>query len=155
MQELVREVRKEMNSTTSGAGAGGGQEDQEELCFEVIATVLEIFGRMDSLVGGVYFHFHSHCDTHRRSSALTNKDLAKRLLSPHTLLSHQYGDYFLRKIQGAPPPRLVIAWQLAQCPTTLARLCRRNSQASLLIVYKPVVPRVGFYMLFTLMKYQP
>lgn len=104
MQELVREVRKEMNSTTSGAGAGGGQEDQEELCFEVIATVLEIFGRMDSLVGGVYFHFHSHCDTHRRSSALTNKDLAKRLLSPHTLLSHQYGDYFLRKIQRAPPP---------------------------------------------------
>lgn len=60
----MREVRKEMNSTTSGAGAGGGQEDQEELCFEVIATVLEIFGRMDSLVGGVYFHFHSHCDTH-------------------------------------------------------------------------------------------
>lgn len=61
MQELVREVRKEMNPTTSGAGAGGGQEDQEELCFEVIATVLEIFGRMDSLVGSVYFHFHSHC----------------------------------------------------------------------------------------------
>lgn len=50
VQELVREVRKEMASTTSGAGAGGGQEDQEELCFEVIATVLEIFGRMDSLL---------------------------------------------------------------------------------------------------------
>lgn len=62
VQELVREVRKEMASTTSGAGAGGGQEDQEELCFEVIATVLEIFGRMDSLVGGVYFHFDNPCD---------------------------------------------------------------------------------------------
>jgi Golgi phosphoprotein 3 len=45
-------VRKEMASdtTTSAAGAGGGQEEQEELCFEVVATVLEIFGRMDSLV---------------------------------------------------------------------------------------------------------
>lgn len=51
MQELVREVRKEMAASSSGgAGAGGGQEDQEELCFEVVATVLEIFGRMDSLV---------------------------------------------------------------------------------------------------------
>lgn len=52
VQELVREVRKEMASdtTTSAAGAGGGQEEQEELCFEVVATVLEIFGRMDSLV---------------------------------------------------------------------------------------------------------
>lgn len=43
VQELVREVRKEM-------AAGPASEDQEELCFEVIATVLEIFGRMDSLV---------------------------------------------------------------------------------------------------------
>lgn len=51
MQELIREVRKEMASSSSGgAGAGGGTEDQEELCFEVVATVLEIFGRMDSLV---------------------------------------------------------------------------------------------------------
>lgn len=51
VQELVREVRKEMAAgSTAGAGAGGGTEDQEELCFEVIATVLEIFGRMDSLV---------------------------------------------------------------------------------------------------------
>ena len=59
VQELVREVRKEMHPTpTSGSGAqtagqpgaGGGGEDQEELCFEVVATVLEIFGRMDSLV---------------------------------------------------------------------------------------------------------
>lgn len=153
MQELVREVRKEMNSTASGAGAGGGQEDQEELCFEVIATVLEIFGRMDSLVGGVYFHFHGHCDTHRRISALTNMDLAKRLLLPHTLSSHQYGDYFLRKIQRAPRPRRCLA--VGTVSDTLARLCRRNSQPSLLIIYKPVVPRVGFYMLFTLMKYQP
>ena len=48
VQELVREVRKEM---ASGGGAGsGGTEDQEELCFEVVATVLEIFGRMDTLV---------------------------------------------------------------------------------------------------------
>lgn len=51
INELVREVRKEMASaSTGGAGAGGGTEDQEELCFEVVATVLEIFGRMDSLV---------------------------------------------------------------------------------------------------------
>lgn len=50
VQELVREVRKEM-STGAPAGPGaGGQEEQEELCFEVVATVLEIFGRMDSLV---------------------------------------------------------------------------------------------------------
>ncbi|KAL7419114.1 hypothetical protein Q5752_005950 [Cryptotrichosporon argae] len=51
VQELVREVRKEMASGAQAqAGAGGGQEDQEELCFEVVATVLEIFGRMDSLL---------------------------------------------------------------------------------------------------------
>lgn len=51
VQELVREVRKEMAvSSSGGAGAGGGSSDQEELCFEVVATVLEIFGRMDSLV---------------------------------------------------------------------------------------------------------
>ncbi|WVQ75846.1 hypothetical protein IAR50_005479 [Cryptococcus sp. DSM 104548] len=55
VQELVREVRKEMAAASgaaqgvSTAGAGGGQEDQEELCFEVVATVFEIFGRMDSL----------------------------------------------------------------------------------------------------------
>ncbi|RXK39177.1 golgi phosphoprotein 3 [Tremella mesenterica] len=50
VQELVREVRKEMLAgSTQGAGAGGGQEGEEELCFEVVATVLEIFGRMDSL----------------------------------------------------------------------------------------------------------
>jgi Golgi phosphoprotein 3 len=54
IQELVREVRREMASnSTAGAGAGGGTEDQEELCFEVVATVLEIFGRMDSLVSSV------------------------------------------------------------------------------------------------------
>jgi Golgi phosphoprotein 3 len=51
VQELVREVRKEMTASLSGtAGAGGGQEEQEELCFEVVATVLEIFCRMDSFV---------------------------------------------------------------------------------------------------------
>lgn len=38
------------STSASAAGAGGGQEEQEELCFEVVATVLEIFGRMDSLV---------------------------------------------------------------------------------------------------------
>lgn len=48
VQELVREVRKEMASSASGAGSGS--EDQEDLCFEVVATVLEIFSRMDSLV---------------------------------------------------------------------------------------------------------
>ncbi len=37
VQELIREVRKEMG-------------EEEDLCFEVIATVLEIFGRMDTLV---------------------------------------------------------------------------------------------------------
>lgn len=51
VQELIREVRKEMATSTNGPGAGG-QEEQEELCFEVVATVLEIFGRMDSLVSG-------------------------------------------------------------------------------------------------------
>lgn len=40
VQELVREVRKEM----------AVQGEEEDLCFEVVATVLEIFGRMDSLV---------------------------------------------------------------------------------------------------------
>lgn len=56
VQELVREVRKEMHSSAGqtsqpgAGGGGGGTEDQEELCFEVVATVLEIFGRMDSLV---------------------------------------------------------------------------------------------------------
>ncbi|RSH79979.1 uncharacterized protein EHS24_009650 [Apiotrichum porosum] len=50
VQELVREVRKEMATGNGGAGSGGGAEEQEELCFEVIATVLEIFGRMDSLL---------------------------------------------------------------------------------------------------------
>ena len=37
VQELVREVRKEMG-------------EEEDSCFEVVATVLEIFGRMDTLV---------------------------------------------------------------------------------------------------------
>lgn len=55
VQELVREVRKEMAATSNGsAGSGGGAEDQEDLCFEVVATVLEIFGRMDSLVSDRY-----------------------------------------------------------------------------------------------------
>ena len=56
VQELVREVRKEMAVSPGGAsaGAGGGTEEQEDLCFEVIATVLEIFGRMDSLVSQFY-----------------------------------------------------------------------------------------------------
>ncbi|WWD00867.1 hypothetical protein V866_007805 [Kwoniella sp. B9012] len=57
VQELVREVRKEMAASTTGqAGAGGGQEEQEELCFEVVATVLEIFGRMDSLIPSPHCH---------------------------------------------------------------------------------------------------
>lgn len=43
VQELVREVRKEMEPAAAGA-------EQEDLCLEVVATVLEIFGRMDSLV---------------------------------------------------------------------------------------------------------
>ncbi|CAK9779724.1 Golgi phospho protein 3 [Cutaneotrichosporon oleaginosum] len=50
VQELVREVRKEIAENAGGAGSGGAAEDQEELCFEVVATVLEIFGRMDSLL---------------------------------------------------------------------------------------------------------
>ena len=53
VQELVREVRKEMaaeQASTAGPGAGGGSEQEEDLCFEVVATVLEIFARMDSLV---------------------------------------------------------------------------------------------------------
>jgi len=36
-------------SSTAGAGSGGGTQDQEERCFEVVATVLGIFGRMNSL----------------------------------------------------------------------------------------------------------
>lgn len=48
VQELVREVRKEMASDARGAGSGG--DEPEDLCFEVVATVLEIFSRMDSLV---------------------------------------------------------------------------------------------------------
>ncbi|ORX35920.1 Golgi phospho protein 3-domain-containing protein [Kockovaella imperatae] len=54
VQELVREVRKEMvKSGAQGketAGAGGGTGEDEDLCLEVVATVLEIFGRMDSLL---------------------------------------------------------------------------------------------------------
>lgn len=53
MQELVRKVREEMAPPPTGAaqpGAGGKQESEEDPCFEVVATVLEIFGRMDSLV---------------------------------------------------------------------------------------------------------
>nr|ODN88716.1 golgi phosphoprotein 3 [Cryptococcus depauperatus CBS 7841] len=55
VQELVREVRKEMAEPSKSTEdrdvvTKGGQDDQEELRFEVIATVLEIFGRMDSLV---------------------------------------------------------------------------------------------------------
>lgn len=61
VQELVREVRKEMAvGQVAGPGAGGGgQDDQEDLCFEVVATVLEIFGRMDSLVSGSLRIAHS------------------------------------------------------------------------------------------------
>lgn len=52
--EMVREVRKEMAADTAGAdasGPGGGEgAQQEDLCFEVVATVLEVFSRMDSLL---------------------------------------------------------------------------------------------------------
>lgn len=48
VQELVREVRKEVATDARGAGTGG--DEPEDLCFEVVATVLEIFSRMDSLV---------------------------------------------------------------------------------------------------------
>lgn len=37
-------------ATNGGATGTGGADEQEDLCFEVVATVLEIFGRMDSLV---------------------------------------------------------------------------------------------------------
>lgn len=53
VQELVREVRKEMASDARGAGSGG--DEPEDLCFEVVATVLEIFSRMDSLVSTKVF----------------------------------------------------------------------------------------------------
>lgn len=49
--EMVREVKKEMMSgspVNDGPGGGEGAQ-QEDLCFEVIATVLEVFSRMDSL----------------------------------------------------------------------------------------------------------
>lgn len=42
VQELVREVRKEI--------ASGGSEDGEDLCFEVVATVLSVYAQMDSLI---------------------------------------------------------------------------------------------------------
>ena len=57
VQELVREVRKEMARASGAgkdvAGAGGGTGEDEDLCLEVVATVLEIFGRMDSLVSAM------------------------------------------------------------------------------------------------------
>jgi Golgi phosphoprotein 3 len=50
VQELVREVRKEMVQSTAVVAGSGGGEEPEDLCLEIVATVLEIFGRMDSLV---------------------------------------------------------------------------------------------------------
>jgi Golgi phosphoprotein 3 len=42
VQELVREVRKEI--------ASSGAEDGEDLCFEVVATVMSVYAQMDSLI---------------------------------------------------------------------------------------------------------
>jgi Golgi phosphoprotein 3 len=58
VQELVRKVREEMAAGVAAPaagqpGAGGKQEGEEDPCFEVVATVLEIFGRMDSLVSPI------------------------------------------------------------------------------------------------------
>ena len=51
MTEMVREVKKEMMGGAAPEGPGGGEgAQQEDLCFEVIATVLEVFSRMDSLL---------------------------------------------------------------------------------------------------------
>lgn len=52
MTEMVREVKKEMmEGSPAVEGPGGGEgAQQEDLCFEVIATVLEVFSRMDSLL---------------------------------------------------------------------------------------------------------
>lgn len=50
--EMVREVKREMASgstTTGGPGSGEGAA-YEDLSFEVVATVLEVFSRMDSLL---------------------------------------------------------------------------------------------------------
>lgn len=52
MTEMVREVKKEMmggSPVVEGPGGGEGAA-QEDLCFEVVATVLEVFSRMDSLL---------------------------------------------------------------------------------------------------------
>lgn len=49
--EMVREVKKEMSEGAEASGPGGGEgAQQEDLCFEVVATVLEVFSRMDSLL---------------------------------------------------------------------------------------------------------
>jgi Golgi phosphoprotein 3 len=49
--EMVREVRREMAEGADQAGPGGGEgAQQEDLCFELVATVLEVFSRMDSLL---------------------------------------------------------------------------------------------------------
>lgn len=52
MTEMVREVKKEMmGGSPAVEGPGGGEgAQQEDLCFEVVATVLEVFSRMDSLL---------------------------------------------------------------------------------------------------------
>lgn len=47
VQELVREVRREMAGST---GPGAATEGDEDLCFEVIATVLNVMASMDSLL---------------------------------------------------------------------------------------------------------
>jgi Golgi phosphoprotein 3 len=59
--EMVREVKREMMDGSQAADGPGGGEGaaQEDLCFEVIATVLEVFSRMDSLLS-VYILLFSH-----------------------------------------------------------------------------------------------
>ncbi len=47
VQELVREVRKEMAATP---GQTPADDNGEDLCFEVVATVLSVYAQMDSLI---------------------------------------------------------------------------------------------------------
>ncbi|KAF5335422.1 hypothetical protein D9758_016907 [Tetrapyrgos nigripes] len=46
---LLQEVRKEMLPTSASAGAGGG-EDAEDVGFELVAGVLEVLSKLDSLL---------------------------------------------------------------------------------------------------------
>ncbi|THU79756.1 hypothetical protein K435DRAFT_875104 [Dendrothele bispora CBS 962.96] len=47
---LLQEVRKEMMPTTGGGTGGGAQGEEEDVGFELVAGVLEVLGKLDSLL---------------------------------------------------------------------------------------------------------